>query len=213
MGKLYSDDHNYRFAWFSGSHLVCRISQRFLANLALLADKETVTFRQKTKFKGKTKYYDTSSLSSLTPLPSILSLGSGVLDARRLLDRGIKVGLGTGTYLSLHMCIFVLSLSLSLSLSSTSSFLFSLLSPSPSQNPLIQAVVTPCFAPSCSRALLRNLGKLAAEYDVPIQSHMCESLLEIEFTRKLFPEHETTAELFRKAGLLTSKVRMCIYMQ
>ena len=30
---------------------------------------------------------------------SFCSLCSGVLDARRLLDRGIKVGLGTGTYL------------------------------------------------------------------------------------------------------------------
>lgn len=67
-------------------------------------------------------------------------------------------------------------------------------------------MITPRFAPTCSVPLLRGLGELAAEYHVPIQSHLCEQESEIAFTKTLFPQYHTTAEIFHEAGLLTNQV-------
>lgn len=74
------------------------------------------------------------------------------------------------------------------------------------QNPLIQPVITPRFAPSCSDKLLKKLGQLAEEFDVAVQSHMCEQLPEVEYTLRLFPRHKHTADIFDTANLLTRKV-------
>lgn len=48
---------------------------------------------------------------------------------------------------------------------------------------------------------------LAHDYDVRVQSHMCEQVPEIEFTLELFPEYKTTAEIFERAKLMTEKVK------
>ena len=40
---------------------------------------------------------------------------------------------------------------------------------------LVNAIVTPRFAPSCSEELLGRLGELAREEDLPIQTHICEN--------------------------------------
>lgn len=39
-----------------------------------------------------------------------------------------------------------------------------------------------------------------------IQSHICEQRPEVEYTLKLFPDHEHCASIFEKSGLLTDKV-------
>ena len=49
-------------------------------------------------------------------------------------------------------------------------------------------MITPRFVPSCTPALLHGLGKLAAAYGVPVQSHISESLDEVAFARALHPE-------------------------
>ena len=82
---------------------------------------------------------------------------------------------------------------------------------SPSQNPLIQPIITPRFAPSCSPELLKELGELAQETGVRIQSHICEQKPEVEYTLQLFPGHEHCASIFEKSGLLTEKVCLCIH--
>ena len=74
------------------------------------------------------------------------------------------------------------------------------------QNPLIQPVVTPRFAITCSEPLLKALGDLAQEMDVPIQSHICEQKDEVTYTLELFPMHKTCSSIFHSAGLLTPKV-------
>ena len=43
----------------------------------------------------------------------------------------------------------------------------------------IEAVVTPRFVPTCTPELLRGLGKLAADLDTPVQSHISESFDEV----------------------------------
>ena len=49
-------------------------------------------------------------------------------------------------------------------------------------------MITPRFVPSCTPELLHGLGKLAAAYGVPVQSHISESLDEVAFTKALHPE-------------------------
>lgn len=54
-------------------------------------------------------------------------------------------------------------------------------------DPLITAVVTPRFVPSCTPDLLAALGEVSRKYDAPVQSHMSESLAEIAWVKELHP--------------------------
>jgi guanine deaminase len=49
---------------------------------------------------------------------------------------------------------------------------------------LIQPVITPRFVPTCSDALLEGLGKISAENNLLIQSHMAEAHDQVEWVRK-----------------------------
>jgi guanine deaminase len=40
-------------------------------------------------------------------------------------------------------------------------------------------VVTPRFAPACTVELLKSLGDIAAEYNLPVQTHLCENQAEV----------------------------------
>lgn len=55
-------------------------------------------------------------------------------------------------------------------------------------DPLITPVITPRFIPSCTSELLSFLGEVSQKYDVPVQSHMSESLAEMEWVKELHPE-------------------------
>lgn len=68
------------------------------------------------------------------------------------------------------------------------------------------AVVTPRFIPTCSPALLRGLGDLAHRYNVRVQSHISESVDEVEFVGQLYPGGETDADIFGEARLLERSV-------
>ncbi|KAJ5106991.1 hypothetical protein N7456_003666 [Penicillium angulare] len=72
---------------------------------------------------------------------------------------------------------------------------------------LINPIVTPRFAPSCSNASLDGLGKLAASYDPPlyIQTHISESTDEVALVQQLFPESSSYADVYDKANLLTNR--------
>jgi guanine deaminase len=63
----------------------------------------------------------------------------------------------------------------------------------PRRRHLVRPVLTPRFAPSCSAELLRGLGALAAETQLPIQTHIAENKGEIELVRKLYPPSVTGA--------------------
>lgn len=55
-------------------------------------------------------------------------------------------------------------------------------------DPLITPVVTPRFVPNCTPELMTCLGKISRQYDVPVQSHLSESNMEIEWVKQLHPE-------------------------
>lgn len=55
-------------------------------------------------------------------------------------------------------------------------------------DPLITPVVTPRFVPSCTAELMAFLGEISQRYDVPVQSHLSESLAELDWVKELHPE-------------------------
>ncbi|KAK0239932.1 hypothetical protein EDD85DRAFT_467981 [Armillaria nabsnona] len=73
------------------------------------------------------------------------------------------------------------------------------------QEPLVQPILTPRFAISCSSPLLASLGKLASsDASLRIQTHISENRSEIEFTKQLFPECTSYADVYDSFGLLRS---------
>ena len=68
--------------------------------------------------------------------------------------------------------------------------------------PNIKPIITPRFIPSCSGPLLTALGQLAAEYTLPVQSHLSESLKEISWVRRLEPKSKHYADAYHRHGLL-----------
>ena len=65
----------------------------------------------------------------------------------------------------------------------------------------IKPILTPGFTPSCSDALMEGLGRLAEEYELPVQSHLSENDAEIEWVRALHPDCAQYWETYAKFGL------------
>lgn len=81
---------------------------------------------------------------------------------------------------------------------------------------LVKPILTPRFAISCEPDLLEGIGIIAGEYpDLPIQTHFNEAKQEIEFTKQLFPEFNTEADLYERYGLLNDRsiLAHCIFLQ
>ena len=70
---------------------------------------------------------------------------------------------------------------------------------------LVTPILTPRFAPSCSRELLTKLGALHKETNLPIQTHISENLGELALVKKLFPDIKDYTTVYDTFGLLTSK--------
>ncbi|QSZ36449.1 hypothetical protein DSL72_006328 [Monilinia vaccinii-corymbosi] len=68
---------------------------------------------------------------------------------------------------------------------------------------LITAILTPRFAPSCTRELLGSLGKLAVDRKLPIQTHISENRSEVAWVGDLFSECGSYAAVYDKYGCLT----------
>lgn len=79
---------------------------------------------------------------------------------------------------------------------------------------LVKPIVTPRFVPTCSAEILEELGKMAKEYDVPIQSHLSENTGEVEWVKELHPEHKNYASVYDCYSLFGQKPTImahCIY--
>ncbi|KAE8292340.1 Guanine deaminase [Larimichthys crocea] len=74
--------------------------------------------------------------------------------------------------------------------------------------PLVKPVVTPRFAPSCTGALLGQLGAIAKNNNLHIQSHISENVEEVKLVKELFPESESYTDVYHKYNLLTDKTVM-----
>ncbi|KAH9180514.1 guanine deaminase [Lactarius sanguifluus] len=68
---------------------------------------------------------------------------------------------------------------------------------------LVEPVLTPRFAMSCSRSLMTQLGAIAsADPSLRIQTHISENQEEVRQTLELFPEATSYADVYDRHGLL-----------
>jgi len=65
-------------------------------------------------------------------------------------------------------------------------------------------ILTPRFIPSCSDDLMRGLGELRKELNLPVQSHLSENRSEIEWVRKLCPSSSGYGAAYEDFGLFGS---------
>ncbi len=65
----------------------------------------------------------------------------------------------------------------------------------------IKPILTPRFTPSCSNELMAALGRMAAERDLPVQSHLSENRGEIAWVKELHPDCARYWETYHKYGL------------
>ena len=67
--------------------------------------------------------------------------------------------------------------------------------------PLVSAIVTPRFVPSCTPRMMTALGLLANEYNLPVQSHLSENQSEIAWVAELEPDATCYGDAYRKYGM------------
>ena len=77
----------------------------------------------------------------------------------------------------------------------------------------VKPILTPRFTPSCTNELMAELGKLAVERGLPVQSHLSENLGEISWVRELHPDCAQYWETYQKYGLWKSGTLMahCVH--
>lgn len=66
----------------------------------------------------------------------------------------------------------------------------------------LRFAVTPRFALSCSREMLRTAGDLAREHDLIVQTHIAENVREGEATLEAHPYASSYLDVYDRAGLL-----------
>nr|WP_320190827.1 amidohydrolase family protein [uncultured Desulfobacter sp.] len=66
----------------------------------------------------------------------------------------------------------------------------------------VRPIVTPRFAPSCSEKLMEDLGQLSERSNLPVQSHLSETLSEAQWVSELFPESRSYTHVYNDCGLL-----------
>ncbi len=66
---------------------------------------------------------------------------------------------------------------------------------------LVKPIITPRFAPTSTEGLLKGLGELAVKYDLPVQSHLSESLDEIRWVQDLFKGAKNYSDVYFKNNL------------
>lgn len=71
--------------------------------------------------------------------------------------------------------------------------------------PRVKPLITPRFVPTCTSELMQALGDLAAEYNVPVQTHISENQAEVDWVRELHPESEDYATVYEDHGLMGDK--------
>lgn len=67
--------------------------------------------------------------------------------------------------------------------------------------PLVDAIVTPRFIPSCTPEMLEALGALAQEKSLCVQSHLSENKSEIAWVKDLEPEATCYGDAYYRYGL------------
>ena len=71
-----------------------------------------------------------------------------------------------------------------------------------SGNRTAKPILTPRFAPTCSRKLMNGLGDLAKKYHAGLQTHLVESKWEAGQAIADFPDASCDTEIYERAGLM-----------
>lgn len=66
----------------------------------------------------------------------------------------------------------------------------------------VKPILTPRFVPSCTPQLMENLGELAGEQHLPVQSHLSESKREIAWVKELEPGFENYGAVYAAYGMM-----------
>ena len=66
-------------------------------------------------------------------------------------------------------------------------------------------ILTPRFTPSCSDELMKGLGELQRQYNIPVQSHLSENPKEIAWVEELCPGTSCYADSYDRYGLFGGK--------
>jgi len=79
--------------------------------------------------------------------------------------------------------------------------------------PIIMPCITPRFVPTCTREMMTSLSTLSTKYGLPIQSHLSESINEIQWVKELHHDCNNYTSVYKKYGLLHENVYMahCIH--
>lgn len=67
--------------------------------------------------------------------------------------------------------------------------------------PLVRPIITPRFIPSCTPEMLHVCGELAAQYQLPVQSHLSENKDEIALVQTLEPRSTCYGDAYNRYGL------------
>lgn len=76
-------------------------------------------------------------------------------------------------------------------------------------------IITPRFVPSCTDALMEELGRIRKAYNLPVQSHLSENPGEIELVGRLEPEAAFYGDVYDRYGLFgrngNTVMAHCVY--
>lgn len=81
-------------------------------------------------------------------------------------------------------------------------------------NGRLRYIFTPRFAPTCSKDLMAEVGRIAKKRNAYVQTHLSENKGELGWVKELFPESANYTEVYNSVGLLGKRVIMahCIYL-
>jgi guanine deaminase len=65
----------------------------------------------------------------------------------------------------------------------------------------VKPIITPRFVPSCTSYLMNELGNIAVNNNIPVQSHISENLSEIQWVKELHPECKNYGDVYDKFSL------------
>jgi guanine deaminase len=71
----------------------------------------------------------------------------------------------------------------------------------------VKPIITPRFLPACTGKLLKSLGEIAREQNLPVQSHLSENINEVEWVKQLEPDVRFYGQAYEQYGLFGSDVR------
>ncbi|XP_078531885.1 guanine deaminase isoform X1 [Lissotriton helveticus] len=72
----------------------------------------------------------------------------------------------------------------------------------------VKPIITPRFALSCTEELMSELSNMAADWDIPIQSHISEAKEEVLSVKAMYPHRENYSKVYESNKLLTRKTVM-----